>query len=93
MRRWLDYCRANLYAEVEWLDGEAYDPEAEWTPPKKARPQAFDPYQILHLRKTAPPELIRAAFKCLATLHHPDKPGGDTEAMQRINDAYGRLAT
>jgi hypothetical protein len=29
MRRWLDYCRANLYAEVEWLDGETdADPES-----------------------------------------------------------------
>jgi len=35
--------------------------------------------------------LIRAAFKCLAQIHHPDK-GGETEVMQRINDAYRRLA-
>jgi len=91
MRRWLDYCRANLYAEVEWLDGEAYaDPEAEWTPPPP-KPKAVDPYVTLHLLPSAPPELIRAAFKCLAQIHHPDK-GGETEVMQRINDAYRRLA-
>jgi len=91
MRRWLDYCRANLYAEVEWLDGEAYaDPEAEWTPPPP-KPKAVDPYVTLHLLPSAPPELIRAAFKCLAQIHHPDK-GGETEVMQRINDAYKQLA-
>ena len=90
MRRWLEYCRANLYAEVEWLDGEAYaNPEAEWTPPKP-KPKAGDPYQTLHLLPSAPPEVVKAAYKALATLHHPDK-GGETEVMQRINDAYGRL--
>ena len=91
MRRWLEYCRANLYAEVEWLEGETYeDPEAEWTPPKP-KPKAVDPYVTLHLLPSAPPELIRVAFKCLAQIHHPDK-GGETEVMQRINDAYRRLA-
>ena len=92
MRRWLDYCRANLYAEVEWLDGEAYaNPEAEWTPPKP-KPKAGDPYQTLHLLPSAPPEVVKAAYKALATLHHPDKPGGDGERMKVINDAYRRLA-
>jgi hypothetical protein len=91
MRRWLDYCRANLYAEVEWLDGEAYaDPEAEWTPPKKSRPKASDPYVTLHLLPSAPPEVVKAAYRALATLHHPDK-GGDEEKMKRLNEAYGRL--
>jgi hypothetical protein len=93
MRRWLEYCRANLYAEVEWLDGEAYaDPEAEWTPPKRERPKAGDPYQTLHLLPSAPPEVVKAAYRALATLHHPDKPGGDGERMKVINDAYRTLA-
>jgi len=90
MRRWLDYCRANLYAEVEWLDGETYDPEAEWKPPKKARPKAIDPYQTLHLLPSAPPEVVKAAYRALAVLNHPDK-GGDEEQMKRLNEAYGRL--
>jgi curved DNA-binding protein CbpA len=41
---------------------------------------------------SAPPELIRAAFKCLATIFHPDKPGGDDERMKAINRAYEKLA-
>jgi hypothetical protein len=92
MRRWLDYCRANLYAEVEWLEGETYeDPEAEWTPPKP-KPTPGDPYVTLHLLPSAPPEVVKAAYRALATLHHPDKPGGDGERMKVINDAYRRLA-
>jgi hypothetical protein len=89
-RGWLSYARATFGAQVQWI-GEAYaDPESEWTPPKRERPKPIDPYVTLHLLPSAPPELIRAAFKCLAQIHHPDK-GGETEVMQRINDAYGRL--
>jgi hypothetical protein len=90
MRRWLDCCRANLYAEVEWLEGETYeDPEAEWTPPKP-KPKTVDPYVTLHLLPSAPPEVVKAAYRALAVLNHPDK-GGDEEAMKRLNEAYGRL--
>jgi curved DNA-binding protein CbpA len=45
-----------------------------------------DPYIVLHLRPTAPPELVNAAHKVLAKLNHPDA-GGDTITMQRINSA------
>ncbi len=93
MRRWLEYCRANLYAEVEWLDGEYQDAERKWTPPPpKPRPKNIDPYQTLHLLPSAPPEVVRAAYKALATLHHPDKPSGDDEKMKAINRAYQQLA-
>jgi hypothetical protein len=92
MRRWLDYCRANLYAEVEWLDGETYeDPEAEWKPRKPERPKPVDPYQTLHLLPSAPPEVVKAAYRALAVLNHPDK-GGCEETMKRLNEAYKRLA-
>jgi hypothetical protein len=53
-------------------------------------PRAGDPYVVLHLRETAPPELIVAAHKCLARLHHPDK-GGSHEAMLAINAAAEAL--
>ncbi len=90
MRWWLEYCRANLSAEVEWLDGD--DSETEWTPPNSARPKSADPYQTLHLLPSAPLEVIKAAYKALAIKHHPDKHGGDEERMKAINDAYRRLA-
>jgi curved DNA-binding protein CbpA len=40
---------------------------------------------------SAPPEVVKAAYRALAVLNHPDK-GGETEVMQRINAAYRRLA-
>jgi curved DNA-binding protein CbpA len=42
------------------------------------------------LLPSAPPEVVRAAYKALAMKHHPDK-GGSTELMQAINQAYERL--
>jgi hypothetical protein len=92
-RGWLAYARTTFNARIEWL-GETYeDPEAEWTPPPPPRPprsKALDPHATLWLLPGAPPELVRAAFKCLAQIHHPDK-GGDEEVMKRLNEAYGRL--
>jgi hypothetical protein len=87
-QRWLVYARTVLGAKDEWVKQSDSRRERHHARP---RPQAVDPYQVLHLRETAPPELIRAAFKCLAQIHHPDK-GGETEVMQRINAAYRRLA-
>ena len=52
----------------------------------RGRPTGGDPYVVLHLLPTAPPELVSAAHKCLAKLHHPDA-GGSTAVMQRINRA------
>ena len=49
-----------------------------------------DFYRVLHLRETAPLELIEASYRVLARLHHPDR-GGTTEAMQQINGAYAAL--
>ncbi len=48
-------------------------------------------YATLHLLPTAPPELIKAAYRCLALMNHPDR-GGNTESMQQINSAYAQLS-
>ncbi len=97
MRRWLSYAETMTGARVEWIGGEAYeDYEAECPPPLNtpppARPKALDPHATLWLLPGAPPELVRAAFKCLATIYHPDKPTGDEEKMKELNSAYRRLA-
>jgi hypothetical protein len=51
----------------------------------KRRPRA-----MLHVTDDAPPEVIKAAYKALAILHHPDH-GGDQEHFQRIQEAYEEL--
>lgn len=51
----------------------------------------LDPdYAALHLLPTAPPELVAAAYKTLARIHHPDA-GGDTATMQRLNAARAAI--
>jgi|SRR5690606_19382502 len=47
-------------------------------------------YAALHLLPTAPPELVEAAYKTLARIHHPDR-GGSTETMTQINEAVSAI--
>jgi DnaJ-domain-containing protein 1 len=49
-----------------------------------------DPYSVLCVVRTAPFEVIQAAYKALAKKHHPDT-GGDTEMMKRINSAFDTI--
>jgi curved DNA-binding protein CbpA len=44
----------------------------------------------LHLTDDAPWEVVQAAYKALAFLHHPDR-GGSTTRMQQINSALDRI--
>ena len=50
-----------------------------------------DPFALLHLRETAPPELIHAAYRCLAKIHHPDK-AGDPAIMRQLTEAHDALS-
>jgi hypothetical protein len=44
----------------------------------------------LHLLSSAPPQVVAAAFKALALIHHPDV-GGDPERMRAINAAKDEI--
>jgi curved DNA-binding protein CbpA len=48
-------------------------------------------YEHLGLKDFATPEEIRKAYKTKALAHHPDREGGDTEAMKKVNAAYDIL--
>jgi hypothetical protein len=47
-------------------------------------------YATLFVTEDAPPEIIRAAFRTLAKMHHPDQ-GGDADKMTEVNAAYQKL--
>ena len=47
-------------------------------------------YRLLHVQPDAPPEVIRASYRALMALHHPDV-GGDHATAALINEAYGLL--
>lgn len=47
-------------------------------------------YRTLYLTPDAPAEVIKAVYRTLSKIHHPDS-GGSTSDMQRLNAAYDRL--
>ncbi len=75
-----------------------YAPDAEVEYSRQSRTHRTDAppsggndyFATLHLRPTAPPELIDAAYRTLAKRFHPDR-GGDTATMQQLNGAYAAL--
>ena len=48
-------------------------------------------YDVLGVASTAPTSELRRAYVSLARRHHPDRAGGDHEAMRAINDAWATL--
>ncbi|HEX5578959.1 MAG TPA: DnaJ domain-containing protein [Candidatus Limnocylindria bacterium] len=52
-----------------------------------------DPYEILQVHTKAGTEVIEAAYRALALLHHPDRNGdaADDDAMSDLNWAYSIL--
>lgn len=50
----------------------------------------LEPHVVLHLRPSAPWEVVKAAHRALATIHHPDH-GGDAEVFRQIQSAYEAL--
>ncbi len=50
-----------------------------------------DYYSILGVTSSATREEIKAAFRSLARLHHPDK-AGDAVKFKEVNEAHGILA-
>src|SRR5260221_11990834 len=55
-----------------------------------------NPYDILGVARTATSEEIKAAYRKLAVLHHPDRNPGDKDAahtrMKAINGAHDLLS-
>ncbi|MGI8494363.1 MAG: J domain-containing protein [Pyrinomonadaceae bacterium] len=78
---WLDELRSVYAVETE------YDDEQPSRPP----PQSIaSPFQTLYLLPNAPPEVVKASYKALAKIHHPDARG-DSAKMIEINRAYETL--
>src|SRR5665648_657206 len=53
-----------------------------------------DPYEILGVRRSASDAELRAAYRRLVQLHHPDHNGGSAESARRfeqIQDAYAAV--
>ena len=51
-----------------------------------------DPYQVLGVPRNASDEEVRAAYRRLAQLHHPDHNGGSLEAARRFEEVQNAYA-
>lgn len=49
-------------------------------------------YERLGVLKTCEPEILRASYKALSMLYHPDRESGDAKRMTAINEAYETLS-
>lgn len=82
LNQWIAQLRVEFAIQIEERNQQAETPQP--------KPNPVNDYAALHLLPSAPPELVRAAFKTLARLLHPDA-GGSHEAMIKLNTAYERL--
>lgn len=68
---------------------ESFDPlRAWWRDPNPNRRRSD--HKTLFVTADAPPEVVKAAYRALMQLHHPDQ-GGDEVTAKRINNAYDRI--
>lgn len=49
-------------------------------------------HAVLYLLPDAPPEVVKAVYRALATKYHPDMPGGDDAKMAELNAAVAEIA-
>src|SRR5262249_15791626 len=86
MADWLSGVKEWEGVEVEWETAGERRPYPAPPQTPRALPARDAALVTLHLLPSGPPELIRAAHKALAFIHHPDR-GGDLERMKSINNA------
>ena len=51
----------------------------------------MDPYLVLGLQKDAVLSEVKASYRKLAKIHHPDLPSGSAEKFREVNAAYQSL--
>lgn len=96
-----NYSRAWLKEERAWRISQDRFPDAQrilenygyhiFQPkPISALVVTTDDHKTLFVAADAPHEVVRAAYRALAKIHHPDI-GGDPKKMQEINEAWRRL--
>jgi hypothetical protein len=77
---WIGELRSVYAVETEYSDEQ---PSRKPPPPQSIA----SPFQTLYLLPNAPPEVVKASYKALARLHHPDLQGS-SEKMIAINRAF-----
>jgi hypothetical protein len=75
---WFSALRRYYSVEIDEYETPSRPPPAQ---------SIASPFATLHLLPSAPPEVVKASYKALAKIYHPDAQG-DSEKMIRINQAF-----
>jgi hypothetical protein len=92
---WVRQVHHEMPVKVVWVGAnepkEERQQQHEWPPPRYRKPTREELLKRLHLLPDAPAELIKAAYRTLAQMNHPDH-GGNEETMKLLNEAFQLLA-
>lgn len=88
----VDYSSLPESMQIELVAKLSVFKEASVPPKESSVPLAksITPYNVLYLLPNAPMEVVRAAYKALAFMSHPDK-GGDPEVFKKITKAFEEI--
>jgi len=64
---------------------------SQTTDPLERAARAMDPYAVLGLPREASLEDVKVRYRQLANIYHPDKEGGNEDAMKLVNNAYKEI--
>ena len=64
---------------------------SQTTDPLERAFQAMDPYVVLGLPKDATVDQVKMRRKQLAQVYHPDREGGNLDAMKLVNNAADEI--
>ena len=53
--------------------------------------KSAEPYAVLGVPLTASLEEVKKRYRQLSMIYHPDREGGYSEAMKRVNEAYEQI--
>ncbi len=84
LHNWCEYLCANLNAKINWTEQRSTNGADNR---RTVTLTIAEAYNCLYLIPGAPFDVVKASFRTLAKMNHPDV-GGDTAMMQRINSAY-----
>jgi hypothetical protein len=82
---WISELRSVYPVETEHHGEQPNQP-----PPAQPRQSRASPFTTLYLLPDAPPEVVKASYKALAKIYHPDVKGSN-DKMIEINRAYETL--
>ena len=96
LRRRTDYDEANLGSkqnrDYDKYHSDWQDDYEEYEVAKRDTPGYQDHYVVLGVDPDATIDTIKKRYRRLAREHHPDKTGGPSDEMVRINRAYEVLS-